>query len=267
MGRPFRGGGVLWLLGMLLLMVCSSPEAQGVGLRLGSARVEVTPPIGYPMEGCESRKEGSTGVHDPLSVRVLVVKSAETSLAFVSCDLVGFVSERVVKGAKEQFGIQHVLISSSHTHAGPRTSLWDSYEVIGPDRTWPTPENSWYAATEEKILRALGEAARQLEPVSLVPNTPSPACHQVRVFSKARKPVGRFRAAGPTLQGFVLFGRPDQLGNRASSAHRNPPFRTRPGFYRGRAACRLAPARRKQRLRDKGSGRLRSRPGRMTCDR
>ncbi len=168
MGRSFRNRGAVWHLGILVLMACSSREGRGAGLLLGSTRVEVTPPIGYPMEGYEARKAGSTGVHDPLSARVLVVKSAETSLAFVSCDLVGFVSERVVKGAREEFGIQHVLISSSHTHGGPRTSLWDSYEVIGPDRTWPTPENSWYAATEEKILRAIGEASRKLEPVSLV---------------------------------------------------------------------------------------------------
>jgi len=143
--------------------------ARAAGLGLGSARVEITPPIGYPMEGYEERKAVSVAVHDPLFARVLVVKSAETSAAFVSCDLIGFVSERVVKGAREQYGIEHVLISSTHTHGGPRTSLWDAYDIIGPDRTWPTPESSWYAATEEKILRAIGEAARQLEPVSLVP--------------------------------------------------------------------------------------------------
>lgn len=151
------------------IWLVSAAAGYATGLRLGSARVEITPPLGYPMEGYESRKSGSAGVHDPLYARVVVVKSAETSIAFVACDLVGFVSEPVVKGAREKLGIEHVLISSSHTHGGPKTSIWDSYEVAGPDRTWPTPQNSWYAATEEKILRAIGEASRKLEPVTLVP--------------------------------------------------------------------------------------------------
>ncbi len=146
----------------------SALGARAAGLRLGSARVEITPPVGYPLEGYEARKDVSTAVHDPLFARVLVVKSPETSVAFVGCDLVAFVSERVVKGAREQYGIQHVLISSSHTHGGPRVDRGDSGD-FSLDRSWPTPEKSWYAATEEKILRAVGEASRKLEPVSLVP--------------------------------------------------------------------------------------------------
>ena len=163
---PPRSALLLALLACLSLPLASASPA---GLRLGSARVDITPPLGFPMEGYESRKQGSTGVHDPLFTRVVVVKSAETSIAFVACDLVGFVSESVVKGAWEKFGIQHVLISSSHTHGGPSTSIWDSYDVAGPDRNWPSPEKSWYAATEEKLLRTIGEAASQLEPVTLVP--------------------------------------------------------------------------------------------------
>ncbi len=161
-----RPGRIVLALACILF---SAQEARAAGLQLGSARVEITPPVGFPLEGYEARKEVSTSVHDPLLARVLVVKSAETSLAFVSCDLVGFVSERVVQGARNQYGIQHVLISSSHTHGGPRTMIWNAYEPARLDRSWPTPEDSWYASTEEKMLRAIGEAARHLEPVSLVP--------------------------------------------------------------------------------------------------
>ena len=160
---------ILFLAVLLIACALGAPEAKCADLRLGSARVEITPPIGYPLEGYESRKSGSTGVHDPLYARVLVVKRPETSIAFVACDLVGFVSEMIVKGAREKYGIEHVLLSSSHTHGGPQTTIWDSYEVAGPDRTWPTPQNSWYAATEGKILAAIGEASRQLEPVTMVP--------------------------------------------------------------------------------------------------
>jgi neutral ceramidase len=139
------------------------------GLRLGTARIEITPPVGYPLEGYEARKQGSAGVHDPLFARVLVLKSPETSIALVTCDLVGFVSEPVVRGAREKFGVEHVLLSSSHTHAGPQTTLWNSYDVVGPDRTWPTEKTSWYEATEVKILRAIGDASSKLESATIVP--------------------------------------------------------------------------------------------------
>jgi len=161
-----RARSAILLAGIWLASVAAGHAA---GLRLGSARVEITPPTGFPLEGYESRKQGSTSVHDPLYARVVVVKSAETSIAFVACDLVGFVSDPVVKGTREKFGIEHVLISSSHTHGGPKTTIWDSYDVVSPDRSWPTPANSWYRATEEKILQAIGDASRQLEPVTLVP--------------------------------------------------------------------------------------------------
>ena len=170
MDRIFSNCRVMWTFVLLAgLWPATVVAGQAASLRLGSARVEITPPIGFPMEGYESRKQGSTGVHDPLYARVVVVRSAETSIAFVTCDLVGFVSEPVVKGAREKFGIEHVLISSSHTHGGPKTTIWDAYDVVGPDRTWPDPENSWYAETEAKILRAIGEASQELEPVTLVP--------------------------------------------------------------------------------------------------
>lgn len=167
--RHDRGIALAILAVLLAAGTLAAPEAAAADLQLGSARVEITPPIGYPLEGYESRKQGSTGVHDPLYARVLVVKSPETSIAFVALDLVGFVSEMVAGGAREKYSIEHVLLSSSHTHGGPQTSIWDSYDVVGSDRTWPTPENSWYAATEGKILAAIGEASRKLEPVTMVP--------------------------------------------------------------------------------------------------
>lgn len=151
------------------LVLGSAATAPAVGLRLGTARVEITPPVGYAMQGYENRKGVSTGVHDPLWARVLVVKSDETSLAFVSLDLVDFASQAVVDGARQHYAIEHVLLSSSHTHSGPRTMLWGDGGPPREDRTWPSPDHSWYAATEQKLLAAIGEASRQLEPVSLVP--------------------------------------------------------------------------------------------------
>ena len=123
------------------------------GLRAGTARVEITPPVGHVMGGYANRKSPSTGVHDPLYATVLVLKSDEMTVAMVSCDLRSFPSERVVNEARRRKLADHVLISVTHTHSGPMT--WE-------DKTWPSRDRSWYAETEDKILRAIEEASGRL---------------------------------------------------------------------------------------------------------
>src|SRR5207249_2735334 len=54
----------------------------------GAAKVDITPPIGYPMWGYASRKDKPCeGVRDPLHARALILKAGETKFALVSLDL------------------------------------------------------------------------------------------------------------------------------------------------------------------------------------
>ncbi len=110
------------------------------------------------MGGYSDRKGPSTGVHDRMYARVLVLKSGQEAVAFVSCDLRSFVASNVRERIRRQLGIQHVLVSSSHTHSGPIT--WE-------DRTWPSGQKSWYAETEDRIVAAVAEAAGKLKPARL----------------------------------------------------------------------------------------------------
>jgi hypothetical protein len=141
------------ILGAVCLAVITGQPALADELMAGTARVEITPPVGFPMGGYSARKGPSTGVHDPLFARVLLLKTSKLSVAIVSCDLRSFPSQRVCETAKARLGIDHVLICSTHTHSGPVT--WEN-------QTWPTPQRSWFADTEDRILRALEEASRSL---------------------------------------------------------------------------------------------------------
>ena len=102
-------------------------------LQAGTAQVEITPPLGCPMWGYESRKEGANGVHDPLMAKVLILKSTETTVALVSWDVCEFQSPWLHQQMKP-LGIDHLLLLCSHTHAGPfgavsrRTSLEKTVE-------------------------------------------------------------------------------------------------------------------------------------------
>src|SRR6185369_12869921 len=111
--------------------------------RAGVAQVDITPPVGHAMGGYSDRKGNATGTHDPLYATVLVIESNGKTLALVTADLRSFVSTRVGDAAKQKFGVDATIISSSHTHSGPLT--WEAR----------TP---WYAEAEDKMIAAIGQA-------------------------------------------------------------------------------------------------------------
>jgi LmbE family N-acetylglucosaminyl deacetylase len=117
--------------------------------RAGLSRTEITPPVGYIMGGYGARKGVSTGVHDPLTATVLYLECGAENLALVALDLRSFPSEHVLKRAKEELGVRHVLLASSHTHSGPIT--WEKQD-------WPTPESPWFRDAEDRIVEAIAKA-------------------------------------------------------------------------------------------------------------
>ena len=142
----------------IMMLGVGSVDVAAKELYAGVARVELTPPAGSPMGGYSDRKGPSTGIHDPLFATVLVLKSAETTVAFISCDLRSFPSERIVTLARERYLADHTLLAVTHTHSGPLT--WE-------DKTWPSPERSWFKETEDKILNALENAKSQMFPARI----------------------------------------------------------------------------------------------------
>ena len=57
-------------------------------LEVGSAEADITPPVGYRMAGYFNERF-STGMHDPLRAKALVLRQGAQQIALVSCDLVG----------------------------------------------------------------------------------------------------------------------------------------------------------------------------------
>lgn len=142
----------------------------------GTAKVEITPaaPDAVNLAGQPLR------LRDPLFARVLVLKDGHTSLAIVVTDLIVFASPKVVAEAKRQWGVDHVILSATHTHAAsaPRGLLiqppakpdW-TRNPNGPASvvTWlKLSDDPWYAATEEKVIAAIGRAMQNLFAARLV---------------------------------------------------------------------------------------------------
>src|SRR5712691_4614065 len=116
------------LLACLGLLLTAPLRAEG--LRAGAAKVDITPPIGFPMWGYGARHDApSLGVLDPLRARALVLAAGPERIALVSLDL-GRAPTRQTTAAirarvKAAAGVEHVFLVASHTHHGPVLELDD----------------------------------------------------------------------------------------------------------------------------------------------
>jgi len=145
---------------LLLCALSLASPLRGAGLKAGVARVDITPP-GLPMYGYADRTQPATGTLDPLYARVLVLEAGERRMALVTLDLgrvFGPASlARLRESVQKSSGISALLITASHTHAGP--NILDEYPSGEPP--------AWESAAIDKIGGAVREAARQMKEVRL----------------------------------------------------------------------------------------------------
>ena len=95
-------------------------------MKVGAAKVDITPPLGMQLEGFEVRVEGATGIHDPLFARALVAEGADgTTVALMVADLLQVDPRLQALAADEvltRTGIprDRLQLVGTHTHSGPR---------------------------------------------------------------------------------------------------------------------------------------------------
>ncbi len=106
-----------------ILLVAAAVLASAQPLRVGAAAVVISPPTGTPMAGYYSTRL-STGVHDDLRAKAIVIASGDERVALVACDLVG-IPPAIIEEARALIqsgtGIPgaNVMISATHSHTGP----------------------------------------------------------------------------------------------------------------------------------------------------
>jgi hypothetical protein len=92
-------------------------------LTVGAATVDITPPAGFRMAGYFNERL-STGTHDPLLAKALVIGDGKSSVAVVCCDLIGIGPEVAAKARRlvaqeTKIRGEHVMITATHAHTGP----------------------------------------------------------------------------------------------------------------------------------------------------
>ncbi len=158
----------------ILLVLIAVSAAAGGPLRLGRGAVSITPPGNYPMGGGYSL-EFSHGVEDELYAKALVLEQDGVRAALVSCDIVGL-PERFVKAAREliarETGMprENVMISATHTHAGP-----EMIDLLLEQAKGNVLEmvKRYQAELPERIAQAVRIAVSDMQPVTVRAGTGS----------------------------------------------------------------------------------------------
>lgn len=157
------------------LFAISQSTTAGPPLAVGVAEVDVTPPIGYRMAGYFSERR-STGAHDPLFAKALVLQQGDVRGALVFCDLVGVgpsVSAAARRQAEERTGIPavNILIAATHAHTGPLYwgALRDYFheQAIRTSGTDPSEPIDYGACLADQIVAAIEAADGNLAPAEL----------------------------------------------------------------------------------------------------
>lgn len=103
-------------------------------MKVGFAKVEITPPLGIPVAGY-NQKRYADGILDPLYAMAVVFDDGEKRAVLVSLDLIGIaqvqmdtIRNAVAARVNTQYGA--VFVECTHTHTGPevRVSAMSPYD-------------------------------------------------------------------------------------------------------------------------------------------
>lgn len=102
---------------LALLLMASAAEA----LEAGAGKVEITPPVGTPLNGYGDRMgRDSLAVHDPLYARCVYLSDGQTSVFLVTSDLCIInreLRERVLQLAPKEVPRENIILTATHTHS------------------------------------------------------------------------------------------------------------------------------------------------------
>ncbi len=128
-----------------VIMACTSRLEEKSSIKVGLGETVITPKENVRMRGF-ARSQVSTGIHDDLHARSLVVEDAKGStvvlMAVSLCNMSEDYSKRIRAGITEKTGIpeNNLIISCTHTHSGPNVgSSRDTYNKGQVNRSVTSP--------------------------------------------------------------------------------------------------------------------------------
>lgn len=160
-------------------------------MRAGFAELDVTPPVGVYLAGYPGRDTPSTGVDDPLYLRVMALEDdSGHRVVLVTGDLLKLPRDltwRTKLWAERTLGLPQaaLIINLSHTHAAPALFAQTCYPQWGLNV-------EYVRVFEQAVREGIQQALADLQPVEI-----SYGLHQAHFGSSRRVPVegggGRMR--------------------------------------------------------------------------
>ncbi len=153
---------------IILLVTIQALHAQV--FRAAVVKADITPDTPQQLRGYEARK--STGVHDRIHHRVAVLDDGKTRFVLVSSDICSISPseyEKVAGMLQKEQGIptENFWWSMTHTHSAPELGPPGFGQVYLPERSTHQYNKAYADDTERKLLDAVAEAIKKLEPARL----------------------------------------------------------------------------------------------------
>jgi hypothetical protein len=149
--------------------------AQDIPLQVGLAEIDITPPVGYRMDGYFYERL-NTGQRDPLKAKALVLQQGTTRAALVVCDLLGMpqsMSSEVRALAAGRTGIpaSNIAITATHTHTGPlfagERARVQSEQAAARFGTDPLAAVKYPEALRDKLVEVIALANARVSPAMM----------------------------------------------------------------------------------------------------
>ena len=155
---------ILWAPAALALLLAAPPHAAAQSLRVGAARVDITPPAD------PANPPSGKYAHEKLYLRAIVLDNGTTRAALIGADQ-GMLFDNVWTAASKQIAaelncpVANILISVTHTHSafGPGDQPFRRFGQAGGPPPEPDP-NAPPPPIVGKIVDAVKQAQAQLQP-------------------------------------------------------------------------------------------------------
>jgi neutral ceramidase len=163
-------GCVILPCALLLCSLFGMSQGKITGFRASGVKVDITPSNSQNLLGYGARM--STGIHDHLYHRIVIMDDGETQFILISSDL-GAVSpseyDKVVAVLKEKLGVDpaNVWWAVTHTHSAPEVGPSGLVGVFLSERFQHQVDPGYTTMVEEGLIKGVEEARSKLAPARL----------------------------------------------------------------------------------------------------